>query len=201
MPNPLTNPIIVGGVVDSSPHAYFDRLVARPDHWKSYSLRSAAQVKQYRQGSYVDVDYVFPTDPDPRKQDAAKVTVPDFPVFNDPSGNPVQLAAPMSAADDTIKAWWLRNGPNVYYKIDNEVMLYREKLADGSGSRVWRGQHGTAVVPHAAGAKVGFGFNGIRSQLYLPMGTEEGHSYLTTWDAWYGKETKYPRSGLSGWKN
>ena len=191
---PVAAPPVVGLPGD---HDYFNALTARADHWKSYSLRDKAQIAKNRQGKRVDVDYLFPNDPDPRQQDAAKVVIPDFPWVG------WLLAKPMSERpdDDTLMSIdGLKTGPGTHYKIDNEVLLFREKIATG-GVRVWRGQHGTAVAAHAAGAKIGGGVNSILSQVYLPMGAEDGHSYLTTWDAWYGKETKSPRSGLSGWKN
>src|SRR3989344_7289773 len=98
----------------AGPHDYFNSLVARSDHYKSYSLRNEAQIAQYRQGNNYDgwdVEYIYPTDPDPRRQDAAKVRINDF-IWHGQAA----LTAPMSGnpADTLVKAYWLRNDVNVY---------------------------------------------------------------------------------------
>jgi hypothetical protein len=117
-----------GGVVPGPPpsrfaHDYFNALVARADHWKSYSLRDAAQVVSLKTSNSLppSVTYDFANDPDPRKQDAAKVLIP------------------------------------------------------------------AQVVS-------------IPNQLRLPVGTEDGHTYLFTWDAWFGAELRYANTGISNYK-
>ena len=64
------------------PHAYFDALVARPEHWQSFSLRNQGQLQTRENGGYancnkcpLDVTYAPASDPDPRRQDAAKVVI------------------------------------------------------------------------------------------------------------------------------
>lgn len=64
------------------PHAYFDALVTRPEHWKSFSLRDQRQLETRDKGGYascnkcpLDVTYAPGSDPDPRRQDAAKVVI------------------------------------------------------------------------------------------------------------------------------
>lgn len=58
-------------------HAYFDSLVARADRIAAYSLRDAAQIAQYRGPTTPPaITYVYPNDPDPRRQDAAKIAIP-----------------------------------------------------------------------------------------------------------------------------
>ncbi len=64
----------------AGPHDYFNSLVARSDVAASYSLRDAAQVAEFRRGSPSDPIYVTydpANDPDPRKQDAAKIFIPE----------------------------------------------------------------------------------------------------------------------------
>lgn len=65
-------------IVPTGTHAYFDKLRARPDVLHAYSLRDQQQLLDARTGLSLppDVNYVWPNDPDPRKQDAAKVVVP-----------------------------------------------------------------------------------------------------------------------------
>jgi hypothetical protein len=60
------------------PHDYFNSLVSRPDHWKSYSLRSASQLNLYRSGSHLTTTYSPGTDTYHSPQDAAKVEIPSY---------------------------------------------------------------------------------------------------------------------------
>jgi hypothetical protein len=76
-PAPVPVPPIASG-----DHAYFDALVARPDHWRSYSLRDPQQLDHPKNGGYAQsnsralvVTYDPDHDTDPRRQDAAKVVV------------------------------------------------------------------------------------------------------------------------------
>jgi PKD repeat protein len=68
-----TPPPATGGV-----HQYFDDLARRADVWKVYSLRDQAQLEMYKAGRSTPaaVNYLWPNDPDPRKQDAAKAVIP-----------------------------------------------------------------------------------------------------------------------------
>ena len=112
-------------------YAYFNTLVARADHWRSYSLRDQAHLTYYSAPNQ-DINYVWPNDPDPRKQDAAKLVIP----------------------------------------------------SNGSGG----------AFPTETNR------NSIH-QVRLPMdGMELGHSYLVTWDAWYGDEWRYAISGIPAHK-
>jgi hypothetical protein len=86
-----------------SPHAYFDALVARPEHWRSFSLRDQRQLETRANGGYANsndtplyVTYSPETDPDPRRQDAAKVVIP----AGRPS-LPNQVRFPMDTTDGT----------------------------------------------------------------------------------------------------
>lgn len=90
---PTPSPIALPASGQDS-HAYFNSLISRPDHWKSYSLRPQAgapitsphyenQLLRRNQGGYaqcnscsLDVTYNPANDPDPRRQDAAKIVVP-----------------------------------------------------------------------------------------------------------------------------
>jgi hypothetical protein len=125
--SPLTEPAPPG---DGTAHTYFNALTSRSDHWRSYSLRDQAQLVRYsettREHTTPDVNYIWPNDPDPRRQDAAKLIIP----------------------------------------------------SDGSG------------------VKKDTNRNSIY-QVRVPMGGMElGHSYLVTWDAFYGDEWRHPVSGL-----
>jgi hypothetical protein len=63
-------------------HTYFNALSARSEKVAAYSLRNPAQLQTYNNGGYafcnscpLDVTYNPSADPDPRRQDAAKVVV------------------------------------------------------------------------------------------------------------------------------
>jgi hypothetical protein len=65
---------------DTSAHAYFVALASRDDCFAAYSLRQAAQVATYAPKKLpADRDpqlfYLYPNDPDPRKQDAMKILI------------------------------------------------------------------------------------------------------------------------------
>lgn len=59
-------------------HGYFNTQAARPDVLAAYSLRSQSQLVQYKHANSLPpaVNYVWPNDPDPRAQDAAKAVIP-----------------------------------------------------------------------------------------------------------------------------
>jgi hypothetical protein len=88
-------------------HGYFDRLAALPGA-TAYSLRSAAMVDQYRRNRSVTpyVSYDPASDPDPRRQDAMKITIPDT-----ANGLPTQVwlptgHTPLTTLFVTFDAWW-----------------------------------------------------------------------------------------------
>jgi hypothetical protein len=115
---------------DGTAHTYFNSLTARSDHWRSYSLRDQEQLLRYGPPNYQDINYIWPYDPDPRRQDAAKLVIP----------------------------------------------------SDGSGVKSETNR------------------NSIH-QVRVPMGPMElGHTYLVTWDAWYGNEWREEISGIPAHK-
>src|SRR3989344_4970369 len=175
-------------------HDYFNSLISRPDHWKSYSLRSAAQLDQYRSGSQLTTTYSPSTDTYHSPQDAAKVEIPPYIDIGS------TLSGSMDATQTRMPAYYVRSGNGVSYKIDSEILRWVSKNTDGT-QNVVRGADGTVAASHTSGTKVLAATNAAVSQIRLPMGTQEGHSYLTTWDTWYGPELKNTISGLTGWKN
>ena len=182
------------------PHAYFNSLVAAATHWKSYSLRDQAQLLGPKEGGYaqraapLSVTYDPTGDKYHTPQDGAKVLVPSF---TDAQGT--RLTANVTATETVIA---LSNRPgtiivNGSLKIDDEVMKI---VVPGNPVTVQRGQFGTKISAHAAGAPVLAVTNSIGNQVWLPMGTVSGHTYLTTWDAWFGPENRLVVTGQTGWK-
>lgn len=66
-----------GIVFPPTDHPYFDWLTGHPKRYKAYSLRDQAQLVEYKNANSLPpaVNYLYPNDPDPRAQDAAKVVV------------------------------------------------------------------------------------------------------------------------------
>jgi hypothetical protein len=191
---------------DADPHTYFDALVKRSDHWKSYSLRSADQMLEYRRTRTrpMNVTYDPANDRYPDRQDAAKVSVPEF----DPEPFS-QLAKPLKPGDTSVvltatdveMSSRLANQRSL--RIGPEIMtIVRESgksLTNGTVD-VIRGQLGTSPTSHTAGASVLVSMNIAFNNARLPLGTEDGNSYLFTWDAWYGPEFDFDNAGIGNYK-
>jgi len=59
-------------------HDYYVELASRPDCVAAYSLRDPAQITKYiNPNRPPQVSYNYANDPDPRRQDAAKIVIPD----------------------------------------------------------------------------------------------------------------------------
>ncbi len=143
------------------------------------------------------------TDPDPHRQDAAKGAIPAFaergicegevltqPMSASASGSPEKIYA--NAVTSTY-------GPAMqrHLRIDNEIMRLRAcTLAEGgdglrayiSGANalcVIRGQHGTTASAHSTGTKVKLSVNQISNYLRPSLTTQDGNTYLITWDAYW----------------
>jgi hypothetical protein len=79
----LSLTINAAGTVEG-PHDFFDELVASQYHWKSYPLRSQANIQSVHHGIQgipfgTHTNYIYPNDPFPDKQDAAKIVMPAYP--------------------------------------------------------------------------------------------------------------------------
>jgi hypothetical protein len=90
--------------MDPSQHAYFDQLSLRSDCMVAYSLRDAAQLFQYAQSTSKpqDVTYDPASDPDPRRQDAAKILIKENQVS---LGNNIFLPIPPVGTDSLFVTW------------------------------------------------------------------------------------------------
>jgi hypothetical protein len=66
-------------VQSTGTHDYYVTLASRADCVAAYSLRNQAQIEEYRRSKSqpAAVQYLWPNDPDPRRQDAAKITIYD----------------------------------------------------------------------------------------------------------------------------
>ena len=196
-------------------HDYFNSLVSRPEHWKSYSLRSTAQLNYPKNGGYangnsgnLDVTYNPSNDYDLHRQDAAKVVIP---TWNDNINT--LLARPMSATDTTI---WLKsttgsvtgvttgiNVRGIYIKIGDEIVRgstaeYPLDRATGEFVLSARGVNGSTAAAHSVGEGLQPGKNSLGNQIRVPLGTTDGNKYLVTWDGYW--TDSYLNTGLTNHK-
>jgi hypothetical protein len=93
-----------GGPAPRGAHAYFAMLAARSDCMAAYSLRDKAQLEEFKNSRRKPqrVTYDPANDPDPRRQDAAKLVVPAGKVS---LGNTVRLPIGTSDGTTTLVTW------------------------------------------------------------------------------------------------
>jgi hypothetical protein len=146
-------------------HAYFEALAARPDCMAAFSLRDAAQLDQYthskRKPHYVTYDPA--NDPDPRRQDAAKIAVPAGKV-----SLPNQVRLPIGTSDGTttLVTWDAWFGSE--FRFDNTgIGTYKTFQFASPADRIWfevrtkfkqdeaRNRRRASKVPRAKRARAG----------------------------------------------
>ncbi|BCS33194.1 hypothetical protein TBR22_A24210 [Luteitalea sp. TBR-22] len=186
----------------TSPHAYFDALVARPDHWKSYSLRSPGQLARPKDGGFaasnsdpLSVTYDPGNDLDPHAQDAAKVVIPPF---NLQSGT--QLVKPINATSltldladldgDVTKVTTALNAKGDQIRVGSEIMVTATDVtpldrATGIVKLSRRGAYGTQAMPHQPGERVHLSGNSLANQIRVPFESFDGATWFITWDAYF----------------
>jgi len=147
----------------SGPHAYFDMLSARPDCMAAYSLRDKEQLKQYTNapGKSQRVTYDPANDKDPRKQDAAKVVVPEGKVS---LGNTVRLPIGTKDGTTTLVTWDAWFGAEFQFSKTN-IANYKTFQFASPKDRIWweirtrfkqdEGAHGKRKEKGAAAAPKG----------------------------------------------
>jgi hypothetical protein len=116
-------------------HDYYMELASRPDCVAAYSLRDRSQIEKYRRGKTrpTGVDYFWPNDPDPRRQDAAKVTIHDM---KDSLATQLWLPlnhAPRTPLLATFDAWYGKEFDFNYAGIGN----YKAWNFCSVGSTIW----------------------------------------------------------------
>ncbi len=199
----------------TSPHAYFDALVARADHWKSYSLRSAAQLARPIDGGYANsnsnplmVTFAPNEDDDPHAQDAAKVVIPPF---NGQSN--IKLTEGIGASDltlrlsdlggDATKVPTAINAKGDQIRVGSEIMVTatdRFPLDRATGILILsqRGAFGTSAVPHTAGELVHLSGNSLSNQVRVPFDSYDGATWFITWDAYF--TDSFLNNGIGAYK-
>lgn len=191
------------GAQAPSQHAYYDNLRNRPNHWLSYSLRDPAQLAAPRDGGYANsndpvlglsVTYAPALDTHPARQDAAKVVIPAFTASTGRLTNTV--GATTAVLDVTSMPTSFVVGRTL--QIDNELLVITVRDLPNSRITVARGQHGSAAASHVAGSVIRASNNSLENQVRLPLGTQDGHTYLFTWDSYW--TSSYVASGLTNHK-
>lgn len=181
----------------AQPHAYFEGLRARPDHWTSYSLRDDAQLRRYAVSDSAEMFVTYDAG-----MDAARVLMPWFvDVGAALHTTPNRLGQDLDASATTFAVTGLTGVWNRgrSFMIDEEIFTLTAAANTTSGTvTASRGQFGTVATPHAAGTTVLRGGTGLQNQVRLPLGTANGHTYLFTWDV-YNTETML-RTGLTNHK-
>jgi outer membrane biosynthesis protein TonB len=119
-------------------HTYFNALSARAEKVAAYSLRNPAQLQTYANGGYafcnscpLDVTYNPSADPDPRRQDAAKVVVP---ATNVSLRNQVRVPIP-AGTGSLIVTWDAWFGREFDYS-NTQIMNYKNFQLSSAGS-IW----------------------------------------------------------------
>jgi len=179
-------------------NAYFNSLVARAEMFQAYSLRDDAQLNTYAQApmrrKWVTYDATM---------DAAKVVVPSF----DPDIR-FTLVDPIDPGATTIHVSGMIDANLSGYMTTGRAL----KIGDGevvtvqriSGVTITGGmvpiKRGASPVAHAAGETLVGGVNSLINQVQLPLGTQDGHKYLFTWDALYTASMIASRTGIGNYK-
>jgi hypothetical protein len=150
--------------------------------------------------------YNYGADTDPHKQDAAKSAIPSFNRPGNCTGHTLTQALSASTTNatdiisltDTTATYGPVNQRQI--RIDDEVMKFRPCTAAEGGVRtdsyshwiesqdklcVLRGQYGTTAAAHSVGTVARLSGNAFVNFLKLPLNTEDGYTYLITWDAYF----------------
>lgn len=199
-PPPPTDPPI------ADPEDY-DSLIAHPNFYKGFSLRprvgapitSPYYEKQllrpglggYRASndpatpSYMIYD---PThDTDSHKQDAMKLFIPGFSRYNGLGGDYEKggfiLQAPLGVADTTIPCPQITGSfspwvQKAFLSESGEIIKITAIDTVNKIFTVTRANFGSIASTYPAGAIFGTNYNTIPVNIRLPIGTQDGHSYL-----------------------
>lgn len=96
-------------IAQSNPHAYYEMLASRPDCLRAHSLRDPRQLDHPKNGGFAHsntrtlmVTYDPANDPDPRRQDAAKVVVG---LGSNSLTNQVRVPIPTHAPESLFVTW------------------------------------------------------------------------------------------------
>lgn len=194
--------------VTSANHPYYSQLVTRSDFWVEHSLRDPAKLTQYKATSarpeWVTYDST---------EDAAKVTVPDFDTVAvlrvdtpiDASQTTIQMTIPGSteAAINAYMGGSLTSGSAL--KLDNEIVTVVRTSGVSITNRtvtVVRAQHSTTGASHISGTLCRPSVNSLQNIVRLPLntGTQDGNTYIFSWDHKWDPSYLRGNTGLDNYK-
>ena len=200
--------LALGVLLSAQTLSYFDALVARPDFYKGYSLRpkvGAPKTSPYYEGQlksnkatpsgYVQtgrgplVSTLVVYD---QTMDAAKIRIPTW----QGAGT---LKYALTATDATLSGLSNTGWGSHSLKIESEIVTLvnrgrtAQSVTDPVTGKVTttythpmlRGQFGTVAAAHATGTAWRKNGNSLNDQVRVPVGTQNGHSYLIVWDAYW----------------
>jgi hypothetical protein len=163
------------------------------------------QLMSISAGGYASCNYCIPdhltynyaSDTDPRRQDAAKIRI-------EPVGAVVSTLVTAIGVSDvqiTVAAadnnWQSCNSNSPctggrLIRIDSEYMKIQSRVSPTTQNTnvifsVNRAQRGSVAAAHSSGSGVRLSSNSLEggSVIRPPIGTEDGHKYLITWDSYF----------------
>lgn len=131
-----------GGGNPTNPHSYFEQLVASDYHYRSWHLRTQAQIDSLTpQSTTTMTSYVWPNDDFVDKQDAAKIVMPtgftNYELMNMPlSFSAEQLGAQTATILITWDFYWDRSYADNIGGITT-YKAFQIRRAGGSGGSIW----------------------------------------------------------------
>lgn len=187
-------------------HAYFETLQADPAHYVSYSLRSQVEIDAYTNGTTPNewVTYNPGADTDPQAQDAAKVVIPLI----------SESSSTVTVSDISDSATVIQVNSTGIWASGRLVRMGSEYITLNSVNTavsprtftVTRGVFGSAPQSHPSGTLLYAGTNSLIKQVRLPLradknkalstGTEDGYTYLFTWDGLWTDSYLMPAGGF-----
>lgn len=213
----VTTASVLGYITDTEfqtgPHGYWESLQADPAFQASMSesFRNQAQIDAISQSSpNIDVTYAPTLDTYERPKDAAKVLVRPWQTVAQAQA---KLVAPMSATDmtmslanlqgDVTKVTTSLNSRGRQIIVDDEAMILTEtqaplNRATGVLTIGQRGALGTTATSHDIGARPRVGGSALDNQPRKPLDTEDGYTYLLTWDWCHTK--RWLRTDIGNYK-
>jgi hypothetical protein len=217
----ITKPTATGTIAETElpvgDNAYFDALKVRPDCIKFWSLRdngdgpNVADLISNATSPTQNTAYMYATDTDPKKQDAAKSWIPAFstsqkltvaaqgvdatslriPVTSVSNTQVVQHSVEFKfdSIDTDVASEIIRLGPSGAFKdtVTNEIILQAP-----------RAKYGTTSSAHAGGTPLYSANTSLYNQIVMPVNKPAGHTYDVIFDTYLTKS--WMRTGLGAYK-
>lgn len=187
-----------------SAHPYFSKLTQRPELFKAYALRTDTQLVQLAQSATLRKWVTYDAG-----MDAAKVVIPDYDpdirfVLADPLdtlATTLHLAVPTGSTQtklDSLLNGYMTTGRSL--RINGAEVVTVQRVSGVSITGGFVPVKRAVPVAHAAGEVLSGSVTSLINQVRLPLGTEDGHSYLFTWDSWQTSSLFYKNTAIAYFK-